>query len=309
MNAKVIKGFAPKVYIDNNAYNKMEEYIHQSSDEIGWLGCAEKINGAYHITDVFLFKQEVHSTTTEITTEGLNEFAMEIMSTEDGMDIWNNMRVWGHSHVNMSTTPSGQDENQMDLFLENTNDFFIRIIANKKGEYRIDIYDYEIGICYTEVPYDIYYDGDLGAQIDLITSQIKILRNKLEKLTEIPQTLKKEIENEIKEKVSKKTYPTTNYYNGMYGYGSTYKGTNYQQSWYKNSKKKEEIDVNNLFDTLTEEEIYIIMETIDNGGTSMDVLENSNLDYYSSYQLDELITEFVEQNIESYYAWSQGEVF
>ena len=41
----------------------------------------------------------------------------------------------------------------------------------------------------------------------------------------------------------------------------------------------------------------------------MDLLENSNLDYYSSYQLDELITKFVEQNIESYYAWSQGEVF
>ena len=72
MNVKMIKGFMPKVYINNNAMNKMQEYIRQCDNEIGWLGCAEKIDGAYHITDVFLFEQEVHSTTTEITTEGLN---------------------------------------------------------------------------------------------------------------------------------------------------------------------------------------------------------------------------------------------
>ena len=92
MNVKLMKNFAPKVYIDIKAMNKMKEYVRQSSLEIGWLGTARRFSNQIFIDDVFLFKQEVHSTTTEITTEGLNEFAMELLSQEDGINIWNNFR-------------------------------------------------------------------------------------------------------------------------------------------------------------------------------------------------------------------------
>ena len=239
MNVKLIKGYMPELYIYNDAMNKMEEYIRQSDLEIGWLGCATKEDGNYYIEDVFLFKQEVHSTTTEITTEGLNEFAMEILQEEDGMEKWNNMRVWGHSHVNMSTHPSSQDESQMDLFLENTNEFFIRIIANKKGDYNISIYDYEVGICYEKVPYKIYYDRDVEQTVQTITNQIKILKARLEELVSPSKEMVEGITQEIKDKVKKKTYTNvkgaTKYgaYQGYYDYGnySHYKKT-------KNKKKE-----------------------------------------------------------------------
>ena len=148
MNVKLIKGYMPELYIYNDAMNKMEEYIRQSDLEIGWLGCATKEDGNYYIEDVFLFKQEVHSTTTEITTEGLNEFAMDLLYEENGVEIWNNMKVWGHSHVNMPTSPSGQDDKQIEVFAENAEDFFIRIIANKSGDFRIDLYDFTTGVIY-----------------------------------------------------------------------------------------------------------------------------------------------------------------
>ena len=120
MSVKLMKGFEPKIFINVNAMNKMKEYIRQSSLEIGWLGTCEKLdNSSYYIGDVFLFKQEVHATTTEITTEGLSEFAMELLSTNDGIEIWNNMKVWGHSHVNMGTSPSSQDDKQIEVFAEN----------------------------------------------------------------------------------------------------------------------------------------------------------------------------------------------
>lgn len=317
MNVKLIKGYMPELYIYNDAMNKMEEYIRQSDLEIGWLGCATKEDGNYYIEDVFLFKQEVHSTTTEITTEGLNEFAMEILQEEDGMEKWNNMRVWGHSHVNMSTHPSSQDESQMDLFLENTNEFFIRIIANKKGDYNISIYDYEVGICYEKVPYKIYYDRDVEQTVQTITNQIKILKARLEELVSPSKEMVEGITQEIKDKVKKKTYTNvkgaTKYgaYQGYYDYG------NYSYYGKPKSKKKETkeytedsivYDVDVVFDTLSINDIFTIMECIESGGTSEDLLTQYYFPNETSDELDDLIMEYCEANITDYQEWLEGEI-
>ncbi len=317
MNVKLIKGYMPELYIHNDAMNKMEEYIRQSDLEIGWLGCATKEDGNYYIEDVFLFKQEVHSTTTEITTEGLNEFAMEILQEENGMEKWNNMRVWGHSHVNMSTHPSSQDESQMDLFLENTNEFFIRIIANKKGDYNISIYDYEVGICYEKVPYSIYYDKDVEQTVKTISNQINILKTRLEELVSPSKEMIEGITQEIKDKVKKKTYTNakgnTKYgaYQGYYNYG------NYSYYEKPKSKKKETkeytedsivYDVNALFDTLSINDIYVLMESIEGGATSEDVLTNYYFPSTTSDELDELVINYCNENLQDYCEWLEGEI-
>ena len=92
MNIKMMRGFEPIVEINNIALQKMNEYTNQSNEEIGWLGTARKLEDKHYIIDdVFLFRQEVHSTTTEITVEGLSEFCQELMMRENGMEIWNNM--------------------------------------------------------------------------------------------------------------------------------------------------------------------------------------------------------------------------
>ena len=130
-----------ELYILPLARQKMEMYCDLVEGEIGWLAYVEQFDKqGFLITDCALLKQEVHSTTTEITAEGLLEF-------------WNNtapeqqskIKLWGHSHVNMSPSPSGQDDSQMEYFKDG-NPWFIRLITNKKREYHIDIYDYEHGL-------------------------------------------------------------------------------------------------------------------------------------------------------------------
>lgn len=169
-----------ELYILPEARNKMELYCDLSEGEIGWLAYVEQFDKqGFLITDCALLKQEVHATTTEITAEGLLEF-------------WNNtpveqqakIKLWGHSHVNMSVSPSGQDDSQMEYFRDG-NPWFIRLITNKKREYHIDIYDYANGL-------KIHMD-----QADLKT------------YNPAENELRKQIEDEIKLKVSKKEYKST----------------------------------------------------------------------------------------------------
>ena len=191
----------PYVAIDPNALNKMAAYVNGCTDEIGWLGTVEKVEGnLYHIQDVFLFKQDVHATTTEITPEGLSEFASELLQQEDGMEIWNNMKLWGHSHVNMGVTPSGQDHSQMNAFSEGGHDWFMRLIANKKGELKIDIYDYALGLEYHDVKWErIPFEEEKS-----ILEQLEKLQEQFSKIGGDNQAIHQEnINAEIKQKVKK----------------------------------------------------------------------------------------------------------
>ena len=190
-----------ELYILPLARQKMEMYCDLSEGEIGWLAYVEQFDKqGFLITDCALLKQEVHSTTTEITAEGLLEF-------------WNNtptdkqakIKLWGHSHVNMSPSPSGQDDSQMEYFKDG-NPWWIRLITNKKREYHIDIYDYEHGL-------KVHMD-----QADLKTYNPE------------EGELRKTIEAEIKEKVTKKEYKSSSAGTGYSSYRSGY-------SSYRSSKK------------------------------------------------------------------------
>ena len=59
------------------------------------------------------------------------------------------MELRGHSHVNMGVGPSGQDDSMILEF--KTRDFFIRGIFNKKGDIKMDIYDFKNNIKYLDV--------------------------------------------------------------------------------------------------------------------------------------------------------------
>ena len=181
------------MYILPEARSKMELYCDLSDGEIGWLAFVERYQAGFLITDCVLLKQEVHSTTTEIDPMALIEFWNDTAPEQQAK-----IKMWGHSHVNMSTSPSGQDDSQMDYFKDG-NPWFIRLITNKKREYHIDVFDYEHGI-------KVHMD-----QSDLITYNPK------------QKELKESIEAEIKAKVSKKEYkaattakPATTKYESKY---------------------------------------------------------------------------------------------
>lgn len=193
---------APYVLIRREALNKMYHYTDICKDEVGWLGTAYKTEEGYEIVDTFLFDQEVHATTTEITTEGLSAFGEKILTdpTMDGMEVWNNLKMWGHSHVNMSTSPSGQDDLQMKKFAEVGHDFFIRLICNKKGDLRVDVYDYASGVAYLDAQWYVQEPSEVESVLDAIAE----LEERLEALKTRSLTL---VETEIKQEVAEKVKP------------------------------------------------------------------------------------------------------
>lgn len=237
MNIRMMKNKSPKIYMTEFAHQKLETYIAECNDEIGALATVEQTNkGVYLIKDAFLFKQEVHATTCEITTEGLTEFANEILALENGVEIWNEIKCWFHSHVNMGVSPSGQDEKQMELFENSGHDFFIRLIGNKKGEMGITLYDYSQGIIWDNLDYNIIYDDtkadkviELKEKIEELNAELNLLIN--EKLIDVNY-----IKQEMKEKVSKKTFGIQ--YGGYGNYGSG-QGVYYGDWWKKDTKKNE----------------------------------------------------------------------
>lgn len=187
----------PKILILPLAFEKMSQIVKQSDEEVGWLGAVERdLNGDFYIEDVFLFEQEVNSATCEITPEGLAKVADELLGREDGMELVNSIRLWGHSHVNMGCFASAQDETQMHVFEEGKPEFFIRLIANKNGEMKFTLMDYERQLRVDDVSWEVYHT--------------------------MPTGIDKSIEEELKTKVRKKSGVVV--YGG--GASDSYKGYN-----------------------------------------------------------------------------------
>lgn len=163
----------PVVFIEPLAYAKMANIVSICEKEVGWLGTATRDveNNSIFVHDVFLFEQEVSSVTCDITEEGLNEFANHVLQQENGMDILNNIKLWGHSHVNMGVTPSQTDNEQMEIFADN-NDWFLRLIANKSGELSIDMYNYEHNIVIHDISWNLYI-AEFEETYEFIEEEIK----------------------------------------------------------------------------------------------------------------------------------------
>lgn len=188
----------PRIFTTVKAMHKMRYYIDKTEDEIGWLGYVKKVTAnQYLIEDVFLLKQKVHAATTEIDPEALATMATELIKQgAEGIAKYNTIRMWGHSHVNMSTSASGQDDKQMEEFA--TSDYYIRLIGNKKGEWNVCLYDYVNNVLWSNMQLELWYEVD-------ITNE--------------------ELDKEIADNVSKLTYPIPkvskgygNYYRKYYDY-------------------------------------------------------------------------------------------
>ena len=181
----------PTILYSPEVQQKMTYIVEQCKKEVGWMCLVDKLDEeTYYIYDVFVPKQEVSAVETDIESEAMADLAMEIMDA--GGDI-EDMYGWFHSHVNMGVSPSGQDETQVEEFLESCP-VFIRGIINKRGESKIDVYYRDHGICYTNVPTEVY-------------------------IPELSKELKKEIDATLKANVTEVVYQTQTYTGGYYQQG------------------------------------------------------------------------------------------
>jgi hypothetical protein len=144
------------VLLTPGALNDIYIIVGECDTEVGWLGTVERHDSTYLIKNVILPKQTVSSAEADISDEGIQDIANRLLNRKDGIDILNSIRLWGHSHVNMGTSPSWQDEQQMGLFETNGCEYFIRAIANKTGRIEFTLYLFKLGIKINDIPWSIY---------------------------------------------------------------------------------------------------------------------------------------------------------
>ncbi len=130
------------VYFNEIAWLKMQALIRECDKEVGWHGIAyrdeDMTKDAYYITDILVYPQEVSAAT--VNTDQI-KYQMWLANQDD--EVFNNLRMQGHSHVNMGVTPSATDTDLYESLLSQLDDtmFYIFMIYNKRGEYTYKIYD------------------------------------------------------------------------------------------------------------------------------------------------------------------------
>jgi hypothetical protein len=228
------------VYFVESAYRKFQALVKEFDKEVAWHGIAYRGKDAskdeYFITDILVYPQEVTGAT--VTTDQ-NKYQTWLMNHDD--ETFNNIRMQGHSHVNMGVTPSGVDENLYESILAQLDDtmFYIFMIWNKKNDKTCKIYDLAKNILFdtTDCEIKIITVPPADVKIEGVTEEEQ--GTMLEALNDLRyEKMCKQFVDEAKKLVTTKTYATTysrtgtsgsygnyggygGYYNGYYGTSST----------------------------------------------------------------------------------------
>lgn len=152
------------IYMSSVAFAKMNALIQQFNDEIAWHGVAhrdENNPSVFHITDILVYPQVVTGTTVNTDQDAYQTW---LYSFDD--DVFNNIRMQGHSHVNMGVSPSGVDTSHQEKILEqiSDDDYYIFMIWNKKYEHFVRIFDLKNNTLYETADVDVFI-GDTGVDL------------------------------------------------------------------------------------------------------------------------------------------------
>ena len=149
------------VYYTEIAWQKMQTLIREFDKEVAWHGIAyrgdDPEKDEYTITDILVYPQEVTGAT--VTTDQ-TKYQNWLMEHDD--EVFNNIRMQGHSHVNMSTSPSGVDTSLYERILDQLDDtmFYIFLIYNKKGDKTYKIYDLAKNVLFETADVTVKILGD-----------------------------------------------------------------------------------------------------------------------------------------------------
>lgn len=166
------------VFFSEIAWLKMQTLIREFSDEVAWHGIArrgdDESKDEYIISDILVYPQEVTGST--VTTDQ-NKYEEWLMQHPD--EVFNNIRMQGHSHVNMSVSPSAVDTALYDSILAQLTDdmFYIFLIYNKRGEKMYKVYDLKKNVLFETADVDVQIMDD-GTGIERFLKDAKELVEK-----------------------------------------------------------------------------------------------------------------------------------
>lgn len=143
-----------------DAWAKQSRLIDDFTSEVAWHGLMRQLSPTeYEIYDILVYPQQVTGVTVETDQDKYNDW---LVSQPD--EIFNNIRYQAHSHVNMSTSPSGvDDENESKIVNKlKGNDFYLFMIWNKRGEFTARLYDYAANKIYDKDDISVTYTDTLS---------------------------------------------------------------------------------------------------------------------------------------------------
>ena len=140
----------PKLIYTIDAFKQMLSYLksdHSKNQEFMFLGKVQKVNNDYYIKKFYLPPQKTQAAFCETNDEKYPEWLINTIPIEERSLI----RCHAHSHVNMSTHPSGTDDTMIKSLCENVSDYFIQLIINRRLENTINILDKEKNIIFEDI--------------------------------------------------------------------------------------------------------------------------------------------------------------
>lgn len=205
-----IKSKFNALYIDPIALRKIQYWADAADGEVSGLGIVEEQeDGNMLVTEAFILEQECTAADTELDPEAISKLMTDII--KDGKDP-GKLKFWWHSHVNMGVFWSGTDDDCAETL---STEYAFSLVVNKHKDRRVRL--------------------DLYKPFRITVDHVRLVE-----MAEEDEDLKKRCEEDVKEKVKKKSWSYNKdksfdrcrsrdwrghgigYYDGDYGYGYGY---------------------------------------------------------------------------------------
>lgn len=160
----------PNLIYTSKAYAKLQLLMgstHAKTKEFGFLGLVHPIGPDYLVTDFKLIPQEKCS---GVYWESDDAKYPEWLNNNVHVELRKNLRLHGHSHVNMGTSPSGTDAQQIKLMFDSVKDFFIQFICNHNMENTINLWDKKQNLIFEHIEQFV----NIGGSLIKITNKSKV---------------------------------------------------------------------------------------------------------------------------------------
>lgn len=168
------------IFFTGEAWAKMAMLLKEFDKEVAWHGVAhrgeDESRDEYVITDIMVYPQTVTGTSVEMDTE---KYALWLMENAND-ERFDNIHMQGHSHVNMSTTPSGVDLSHQEEILNMLGDadFYIFMIWNKSFSSTNKVYDLKKNILFEDKDISVKIVGGVEDLDTFIKGAKEIVKNR-----------------------------------------------------------------------------------------------------------------------------------
>jgi hypothetical protein len=177
------------VLLTPEAYRKIVALVTEFNSEVAWHGTAARSGDCeFTIEDIFVYPQEVTGSTVTTDQKAYSEWLYALPD-----EVFNTIRMQGHSHVNMGVSPSGiDDKHRQEILGQLENDmFYIFMIWNKSLNIHTLIYDMSQNILYENKDIDVKLLMGEGMEDFLTDVRAKVQKHSAVKKPKKPRKQKK----------------------------------------------------------------------------------------------------------------------